>query len=187
MIRKLALRVSRFCASHAEEAKDIEIYAYGLECIFMEILGDILLFTLALLFDFFLHSLLWTIGLVLVRFHAGGYHAKTPVQCLFISTVSGFLSAGSIRYLGIHISVIFYSNCNQYSCFISFRSGRKPTKSFTENNQSEAKKEYPYNDYFFIKLFYFSHVLFSLVDIRKYSDGIFYSFDCMFFRKNHRK
>lgn len=106
MIKKIAQQISNYCDAHGVATEKKEIIAYGLECLLMEIIGDIILFSAAYFLGIFLHSLLWTVGLVSVRYFAGGYHAGSPAKCLMISTANGLLFPMIIKFAPINKIVI---------------------------------------------------------------------------------
>ena len=83
--------------SHIEE-NQYNIYLYGLKCLINELLANILLFSLAILFHTVNETIYWSIGFLLIRTCIGGIHMKTHAGCLTVSTLLG-LTCPIINYI----------------------------------------------------------------------------------------
>lgn len=87
MVQQMALKTAKRMSEHSIiNAKEIRIYAYGLELLFSSIAGVVALMVTSVVCG---KPFLWIpylVGFVPLRLSGGGYHAKTHFQC--ISTFS---------------------------------------------------------------------------------------------------
>ena len=68
------------------EKDNIEILAYGLECIINSAITSILILAFALLTHHFVSCLIWIVYFTLLRSKIGGYHAPSHISCILSST-----------------------------------------------------------------------------------------------------
>ncbi len=83
--------------------EDYELYHYG----WFVVLSDLWLFAftliLGVIFKITLSSIVFFVTFFVIRRFAGGYHAKTELQCQLISLSFLFLSIVAIKYLFINM------------------------------------------------------------------------------------
>ena len=87
MIKSSANKVTSFlyCNNYIDSAKyDYEVYLYGFEILVASILNSVAILLIGLLFDRFIHSVVFLICYCPLRQFAGGYHADTYKRCFFI-------------------------------------------------------------------------------------------------------
>lgn len=65
------------------------VYLYGLKCLINELIANILLFSFAFIFNTITEIVFWSIGFLLLRTSIGGFHMKSHISCLIMSTLLG--------------------------------------------------------------------------------------------------
>ena len=84
MIQQMALKTAERMSEHSIiNAKEIQIYAYGLELLFSSIAGVVALMVISVVCG---KPFLWIpylTGFIPLRLFGGGYHAKTHLRCIF--------------------------------------------------------------------------------------------------------
>lgn len=82
----LAVRTADFLlACGAIKQKDISIYRYGLEVLYLSMLEVLSILLLAVWIGNFFETLLYFTAFIPLRLFAGGYHANTRLGCYFVS------------------------------------------------------------------------------------------------------
>lgn len=82
----LAARTADFLvACGAIKQRDISIYRYGLEALYLSMLEVLSIFLLAVWVGNFFETLLYFAAFIPLRLFAGGYHANTRLGCYFVS------------------------------------------------------------------------------------------------------
>lgn len=82
----LAVRTADFLlACGAIKQKDISIYRYGLEVLYLSVLEVMSILLLAVWVGNFFETLLYFAAFIPLRLFAGGYHANTRLGCYFVS------------------------------------------------------------------------------------------------------
>lgn len=77
---------------------ELEVLQYGLECIINTLIPIIILLIVALYNHMVIDLFLWLATFLITRNYIGGYHAKTHLRCMFISTILGLFALFIIRY-----------------------------------------------------------------------------------------
>ncbi|MDR2571416.1 MAG: accessory gene regulator B family protein [Oscillospiraceae bacterium] len=99
--------------SRIDESK-WEVYEYGLDKLYSTLLNIFIVSIIGILFGVFLQTLLFYIVYISLRVYAGGYHAKSPIICFFLSISVMVPSVASIHYYHYMVhSIVFY-------CLLSF-------------------------------------------------------------------
>ena len=106
MIHNTAIKIVDFLLKYGSAKKSRDIYIYGTECFLSEMIGNFLLFCIALPLHQGWPMLLWLISFLSIRIHLGGYHAPYHWLCLLIST---FVGISSIFFNWIWMSIKSYS------------------------------------------------------------------------------
>jgi accessory gene regulator B len=83
--------------------EEFDLYRFGFDCFGMKAIHIISYFILGLCFHKLFEIIIFLIAFIPLRIYAGGYHAKTPVKCYFISCCA----IASIIYLLYIIPGIF--------------------------------------------------------------------------------
>lgn len=86
---------------------DRELYEYGFFMLFSNLYFTVITCLFGMIFDVLFESLIFFVSFMLIRKYAGGYHAKTEVQCQIFSTVSIILSILVIRYANLDRIAVF--------------------------------------------------------------------------------
>lgn len=71
--------------SNVIKEEDTEIYIYGINQIFVSVLNVSSTLIIGLILGMLLESIIFLMAYIPLRSFAGGYHAKTPVRCYFVS------------------------------------------------------------------------------------------------------
>lgn len=93
--------------SNIKDTEDLEKIDYALQAIFSEMLKLIVLFTLFFIIGNLKHLVFSMMILFTTRIFLGGYHSKTTIGCLFLSTVM-FVITSFIAPMIPMINNIFY-------------------------------------------------------------------------------
>lgn len=88
-------------------ADDIKLYQFGLQGLIMKCIHIITYLIIGLAFQELVQVVLFTAAYVLPRKYAGGYHAKTPLRCYFLSCLMIIAAMLLIKF--IPVSIQFYS------------------------------------------------------------------------------
>lgn len=97
------------------EETDGSTFKYCFEVVFMLFLFLLLTFPVAYILGYFLPALFFVLSFLLLRSIAGGFHAKNPEHCLFLSVGSFFLFLFVCKfYTNNYFTIIIYS----IACFI---------------------------------------------------------------------
>lgn len=91
--------ITKYNKNHTEE--DIERIKYGLEGLYLTITKLIVIFLIAIVFDFFKELIIMLIFFNIIRFPAFGFHADKSITCLIVSTT---ILLG-LTYLMINITI----------------------------------------------------------------------------------
>lgn len=98
MLSKAAARLSVGLARRGIiHEEDIEVYAYGLELVLSSAISTLLVIVVSLLFLKPLAWLFFLLSFIPIRLTAGGYHAKSHLQCFIVFTIAyAFFMAGAV-------------------------------------------------------------------------------------------
>lgn len=89
-------------------AGDITLYQFGLQSLMMKVIHIITYVIIGLAFQELVQVVLFTAAYILPRKYAGGYHAKTPLRCYFLSCLMVIMAMLLIKL--IPVSLAFYSS-----------------------------------------------------------------------------
>lgn len=82
---------SFFIQENIVNVNDVEIYQYGIEQILMNLRIFIVIGIVATIGNMWIETIFIFLGMIPIRMVAGGYHAKTPTRCSFLTgLVYGF-------------------------------------------------------------------------------------------------
>lgn len=85
MINFLSKRIAVFFVQNGViEQKDSDIYEYGFNLILSAIISILLVIIIGSIFELLPHTLLYLLFFIPIRSYAGGYHARTYFQCIFL-------------------------------------------------------------------------------------------------------
>lgn len=92
MLNRLTKYISRFFIDNGIiEAKDTEVYEYGLELLLSEVLETLAVLAVSFFLGKFFVTLLFLASFSVLRMYAGGYHASSHLKCfltlLFVYSV----------------------------------------------------------------------------------------------------
>ena len=102
-LKKSVEFITKYNKKHSED--DIEKIKYGLEGIYLTITKLVIIFLIAIIFNFFKELLIMLVFFNIIRFPAFGFHADKSITCLIISTT---ILLG-LTYLMINISVSLFN------------------------------------------------------------------------------
>lgn len=92
MIRTVSEKIVNILMIEAGKKSNKEIYVYGLECFISELIGNLLLFVVALCSGKIIEIAVFTITFLAIRTQLGGYHCTSHFRCLIFSTILGIIS-----------------------------------------------------------------------------------------------
>lgn len=134
MIHNISIKIVNSLSKYGSFKKSREVYIYGTECFINEMIGNFLLFCIALPLHQGWQILIWLISFLAIRIHLGGYHAPYHWLCLTISTFAG---SSSIFFNWIWILIGNYSILVLFLCdaYIFF------TKAVVHKNHPMTQKK----------------------------------------------
>ena len=98
-LNALANNWANWMVKNGAAEDNFEIYAYGAECIFSEIIANICVFGIAFALDFPLQMLVWQIFWLPLRLQIGGFHSRlNHIVCTIVSTA---IAVGSVLLIPI--------------------------------------------------------------------------------------
>ncbi|MBQ2901803.1 MAG: accessory gene regulator B family protein [Agathobacter sp.] len=125
-------------ANLSKDEEDIEVYTYGLLTFLYTLIPLIVLLIIASFFGKVYEILSWTITFLCLRKHSGGYHAKTPRQCLLYSILLGTSSLLVCANLPL-VSINFYFSSIIINYIILVFLTPTTNKNFTLEVQLQCK------------------------------------------------
>lgn len=81
---------------------NLEIYQYGLGQIFSTTLNILTTLLLGIIFGEIYQSLIFVFAFMILRTYSGGYHAKTPIRCYFLTTISIAAGLSAMKFIVIN-------------------------------------------------------------------------------------
>ena len=81
---------------------NLEIYQYGLGQIFSTTLNILTTLLLGIIFGEIYQSLIFVFAFMILRTYSGGYHAKTPIRCYFLTTISIAAGLSAMKFILIN-------------------------------------------------------------------------------------
>lgn len=84
--------------------KDIEAYSYGFEILISEIIGWSIIAILMIILHKYYETLIFFGTYILIRIHAGGYHANSHLKCFLLFSISyvAIMLVGDIIPVDVH-------------------------------------------------------------------------------------
>lgn len=92
---------------HVIEEDDRDVYEYGFESLYHNIVDIISIVAIALWFHMVLQVIVYHVAFVCLRSSAGGYHSKTHLRCFFMSTAILLISLLGISKISSSIFCVF--------------------------------------------------------------------------------
>lgn len=143
MCNKLAIAiVERYVEKGIIINDEYEVYVYSFERLLSQILSLALIFSIAIIFNLVLETLLFYIGFSLLRKTSGGIHAKTSLTCNILSIINEVLF-----FIVIYITKDTFRNViclgiiiiSLVCCFI-LAPVDHPNKRFNDNEHRHYKR-----------------------------------------------
>lgn len=134
MIHNVSIKIVNFLSKYGSVQKSHDVYIYGTECFINEMIGNLLLFCIALPLHQEWQIFIWLISFLSIRVHLGGYHAPYHWLCLTISTLVG-ISSILLNWIWIFIknySILILFICDIYILF---------TKAVVHENHPMTQKK----------------------------------------------
>jgi accessory gene regulator B len=82
-----------------------EVYLFGVQQGMFTLFNIATTVAVGLMLDVLWQILIFTVALIALKSYAGGYHAKTPLRCYFLSTMLTISVSFLIRYVVLHTFV----------------------------------------------------------------------------------
>lgn len=92
---------------HVIEEDDRDVYEYGFESLYHNIIDIISIAIIALWFHMVVQVIVYHVAFICLRSSAGGYHSKTHLRCFFMSTAILLLSLLGISQISSSLFCIF--------------------------------------------------------------------------------
>lgn len=93
MLNILIKKSTDYLISHnVIDADDRDVYEYGFHSLYSNVIIFSIIGLISIAVKQFPQTVIYHIAFILMRNNAGGYHAKTQVQCFFMSTIIWMLS-----------------------------------------------------------------------------------------------
>ena len=103
MVRKVSQKVTdRLLVRKVIRYEDYEIYQYGLEQLFTNVLDVMTLLVIGLSMGMIWQGIVFVFSFMLLRKYAGGYHASTPLKCYLLTTSIIIVVLSVIKYIKIN-------------------------------------------------------------------------------------
>lgn len=126
MIKLISDKFACFLCKDEGQKNNFDLYEYAVYIILSSAFHIITVIALGLCFNLLVESLVFYFSFIAIRKFAGGYHAKTPTRCYFISIITIVLMLCIIKwiliinYLSIYYSLFFSELvCVLILCFLS--------------------------------------------------------------------
>lgn len=113
MIKLISDKFACFLCKDEGQKNNFDLYEYAVYIILSSAFHIITVIALGLCFNLLVESLVFYFSFIAIRKFAGGYHAKTPTRCYFISIITIVLMLCIIKwiliinYLSIYYSLFF--------------------------------------------------------------------------------
>lgn len=103
MVRKVSQKVTdRLLVRKVIRYEDYEIYQYGLEQLFTNVLDVMTLLVIGLSMGMIWQGIVFVFSFMLLRKYAGGYHASTPLKCYLLTTLVIIGGLSVMKYIEIN-------------------------------------------------------------------------------------
>lgn len=120
--------------------EQLEIYLYGFELIFSFLISTITIFTIGILLNQVIPTIVFLLFFILIRRYTGGYHANTYLKCQ-IYTISSYIFV-IFASLFLHIDDLFFPILLLVGIITIIAIGpiENPNKQLTEQEKRKHKK-----------------------------------------------
>lgn len=98
--------VNRMITGKIIPAEDKDLYGYGLHQGLIILANIITMVVIGIFFNMVIEGILFTASYAPLRSYAGGYHAKTPIRCYFISIVMIVAILCMIKFLAWNAPIV---------------------------------------------------------------------------------
>lgn len=142
MANRFALKIADFlCRSNTIHHEEKEIYVYGFEILFSNIVNFVLIMVMGLLFKQFYHALLFYTVFVVTRSYCGGYHASTYMKCniTFVGTFIVTVIASNMIYPTISFVYLIVFLAIYIGCILEYAPIDNVHKRLTEEDKSRYR------------------------------------------------
>ena len=117
MISRISKTIAYQLFSPTESQGYLDIYAYSIECLFGELVIDLLLLVIGIVFHRVAYIIIWTIVFTMFRVAIGGYHASSHFCCTFFTCLLACMAIILNHYIA-HLS-LFWLVLIQMICLMS--------------------------------------------------------------------
>ncbi|RDY22947.1 accessory regulator [Romboutsia maritimum] len=122
MIKSYANKITSFLiCNEAIDSEEYGIYTYGFEVLFASIINLTIIIGTGIIFDKFLHTLVFLGCYCPIRQFAGGYHADNHKRCIlnfFCIFLLTIVMADCLDFIGFRSLIIFIAILNSISIYI---------------------------------------------------------------------
>lgn len=140
MINKISILLSEGIGLKLNSSDDEkEVYAYSIEVLISLLVNLIILYVAAYILNKKFELIIFIIFFSGLRTYAGGYHAKTHIECFFISLSIFIISAMCGTYLKQFGAIILVSGV-LFSILMVF--WRAPSESENKPSSKDERKKY---------------------------------------------
>lgn len=143
MLSRLARNAAYFFAEKdVIKKEDIKIYAYGYEMIFSEVISWIITAIIAIAAKSVLETIAYMICFMQLRESIGGFHAKTHLGCIIISTVVYVMCLALLYYTPFewYKMIIISGLILHLILVLAIAPVEHPNKPFSENEAIKYRK-----------------------------------------------
>lgn len=143
MANRVAVKIADFlCKNNTIRDEDKEIYIYGFEILFSNIINFTIVAVLGYLLGQFYQSMLFYIAFVITRSYSGGYHASTYLKCnlvfalVFLATMMIsriLLPTISLVYLLVFLAIYI-------GCIMEYAPIENSNKKLSESEKLKYRK-----------------------------------------------
>ena len=106
-MKNISEKLATLLFSKDTDEEKIELYEFAIYILFSSALHIGSMLIIGWLFGMMIESIIFYVSFILIRKFAGGYHAKTPLKCYFLSVLTIVISLLVLKYLHIN-NVGFY-------------------------------------------------------------------------------
>lgn len=117
-----------------------EIYSYLIAQMLRAMLNIIISIIIGFWLGMIFESMVFTISLILIRSYSGGYHAKNPVSCFFISISALMFSLFSAKLGFWSIGMGILATIISLAVFISYSPVENENKPITREEKKKYKR-----------------------------------------------
>lgn len=108
MLHKISKSMAHFFViQNAAKAEYEDVYAYGAEILLSTVINGLIAFTIAILTETVIPSIIFLAVFIILRRTAGGYHADTHIGCMAILIIVHIAFVILIKNISADVSVIY--------------------------------------------------------------------------------